>query len=159
MRWALQMAVFVLLILFFALQIPSAALFFRPRRMAAVQPSVAFVELDGATYASVMRQVRTADGARSLRNWNGGALMDSDVGVGALEAPLPLPEPLPLARARTRTTAPQGTSLPPFRPSLAPPSLAAPPLEPMRGDPIRPAAKADDELLDLDVFETLKERK
>jgi hypothetical protein len=29
----------------------------------------------------------------------------------------------------------------------------------MRGDPIRPAAKADDELLDLDGFETLKERK
>ena len=159
MRWAFQMAVFVLLILFFALQIPRAALSFRPRHVAAVPPAVALVELDGATYARVMRQVRTADGARSLRTWNGGTLMDADVGVGALEEPLPLPEPLPLARARARTAAPQGTPLPSLRPSLTPPSLAASPLTPLRGAPLRPAEKADDELLDLESFETLKERK
>ena len=159
MRWVFQIAVFALLLLFFALQIPRSALCFHPYRPAPAQPFVAFVELDDATCARVMRQVRSTDGSRPFRNWSEGLPMDSDVGVQALEDTLPLPEPLPLANGRARTPAPEGTPLRLIPPSLKPPSLAAPPLMPLRAYPVRAATKVDDELLDLDRFETLKERK
>ena len=159
MRWVIQIAVFALLLLFFALQIPKSALFFHPRRPVAVRPSVAFVELGDATYARVMRQLRSTDGTRPFRNWSEGMPMDSDVGVQALEEALPPPEPLPLTHGRARTPAPGGTPLQPLHPSLKPPTLAAPPLVPLRADTNRTATKVDDELLDLESLETLKERK
>ena len=159
MRWVVQIAIFALLLLFFALQIPKSALFFRPRRPVPVRPSVAFVELGDATYARVMRHLRSTDGTRPFRNWSEGLPMDSDVGVQALEEALPLPEPLPLANGRAQTPAPEGTPLQPLRPSLKPPTLAAPPLVPLRADTNRTATKVDDELLDLESLETLKERK
>ena len=159
MRWVIQIAVFALLLLFFALQIPKSALFFYPRRPVAVRPSVAFVELGDATYARVMRQLRSTDGTRPFRNWGEGLPMDSDFGVQALEEALPLPEPLPLAHGRARTPAPGGMPLQPLQPSLKPPTLAAPPLVSLRADANRTATKVDDELLDLESLETLKERK
>ena len=159
MRWVVQIAIFALLLLFFALQIPKSALFFRPRRPVPVRPSVAFVELGDATYARVMRHLRSTDGTRPFRNWSEGLPMDSDVGVQALEEALPLPEPLPLANGRAQTPAPEGTPLQPLRPSLKPPTLAAPPLVPLRADTNRTATKVDDDLLDLESLETLKERK
>ena len=159
MRWVVQITIFALLLLFFALQIPKSALFFRPRRPVPVRPSVAFVELGDATYARVMRHLRSTDGTRPFRNWSEGLPMDSDVGVQALEEALPLPEPLPLANGRAQTPAPEGTPLQPLRPSLKPPTLAAPPLVPLRAGSTRAAAKAHDDLLDLESLETLKERK
>ena len=159
MRWAIQITVFALLLLFFALQIPKSALFFHPRRPVAVRPSVAFVELGDATYARVMRQLRSTDGTRPFRNWSEGMPMDSDVGVQALEEALPPPEPLPLTHGRARTPAPGGTPFQPLHPSLKPPTLAAPPLVPLRADSNRTATKVDDDLLDLESLETLKERK
>ena len=154
MRWVIQITVFALLLLFFALQIPKSALFFHLCRPRTVRPSVAFVELGDATYARVMRQLRSTDGTRPFRNLNDGLPMDSDLDVQALEVALPLPEPLPLAKGRARTPAPEGTPLQPLHPSLKPPSLAAPPLVPLRADSSRTATKVDDE-----SFETLKERK
>ena len=159
MRWVIQITVFALLLLFFALQIPKSALFFHPRRPRPVRPSVAFVELGDATYARVMRQLRSTDGTRPFRNWSEGLPMDSDLDVQALEDSLPLPEPLPLAKGRARTPAPAGTPLQPLHPSLKPPTLAAPPLVPLRVDPSRTSTKVNDDLLDLESFETLKERK
>ena len=85
--------------------------------------------------------------------------MDSDLGVQALEEALPLPEPLPLTHGRARTPAPEGAPLQPLHPSLKPPSLAASPLVPLRADSNRTATKVDDDLLDLESLETLKERK
>lgn len=158
MRWVFQIAVLALLLLFFALQIPKSALFFHPRHPVSVRPSVAFVELGDATYARVMRQQRSTDGTRPFRNWSEGLPMDSDLGVQALEETLPLPEPLPLANGRARTPAPEGAPLQPLHPSLKPPSLAAPPLVPLRADSSRTATKVDDDLLDLESLETLKER-
>jgi len=159
MRWLIQITVFALLLLFFALQIPLSALFFHARRPVSVRPSVAFVELGDATYARVMRQLRSTDGTRPFRNWSEGLPMDSDVDVQALEEASPLPEPLPLAKGRARTPAPEGTPLQPLHPSLKPPSLAAPPLVPLRADSNRKVTKVDDDLLDLESLETLKERK
>ena len=159
MRWVVQITIFALLLLFFALQIPKSALFFHPHCPAPVRPSVAFVELGDATYARVMRQLRSTDGTRPFRNWSEGMPMDSDVGVQALEEALPPPEPLPLTHGRARTPAPGGTPLQPLHPSLKPPSLAAPPLVPLRADSSRTATKVDDDLLDLESLETLKERK
>ena len=60
---------------------------------------------------------------------------------------------------RARTPAPAGAPLQPLPPSLKPPSLAAPPLVPLRADSSRTATKVDDDLLDLESLETLKERK
>ena len=40
MRWVIQITVFALLLLFFALQIPKSALFFHPRHPVAVRPSL-----------------------------------------------------------------------------------------------------------------------
>ena len=159
MRWTIQITVFALLLLFFALQIPKSALFFHPRCPVSVRPAVAFVELGDATYARVMRQLRSTDGTRPFRNWSEGLPMDSDLGVQALEEALPLPEPLPLAHGRARTPAPGGMPLQPLQPSLKPPTLAAPPLVSLRADANRTATKVDDELLDLESLETLKERK
>ena len=159
MRWTIQITVFALLLLFFALQIPKSALFFLPRCPVSVRPAVAFVELGDATYARVMRQLRSTDGTRPFRNWSEGLPMDSDLGVQALEEALPLPEPLPLTHGPARTPAPEGTPLQPLQPSLKPPTLAAPPLGPLRADSNRTATKVDDELLDLESLETRKERK
>ena len=159
MRWTIQITVFALLLLFFALQIPKSALFFHPRCPVSVRPAVAFVELGDATYARVMRQLRSTDGTRPFRNWSEGVPLDSDLGVQALEEVLPLPEPLPLANGRARTPAPGGTPLQPLQSSLKPPTLAAPPLVPLRADANRTATKVDDDLLDLESLETLKERK
>ena len=159
MRWTIQITVFALLLLFFALQIPKSALFFHPRCPVSVRLAVAFVELGDATYARVMRQLRSTDGTRPFRNWSEGLPMDSDLGVQALEEPLPLPEPLPLTHGRARTPAPGGMPLQPLQPSLKPPTLAAPPLVPLRADINRTATKVDDDLLDLESLETLKERK
>ena len=158
MRWALQMAVLTLLILFFVLQIPRRALFFRPRRMEEPRPAVAFVELDGATYARVMRQMRMADGPGTFRR-RSDALAGGGDDLPALEENFSAPDPLPLEESFGRTPAPAAVSRPMPLPPLRPPSLAAPDIPATAPGAARPsAAPTAIELLDLEGFETLKEK-
>ena len=160
MRWAFQMTVFAALILLFALQIPRQALFFRPVNPPAIHPFAAFVDMDDATYDRVMRRVRLADWSQPFRNWRDG-LLDQMAGMSTLEDVPPPPAALSLAGTFAPAPAPRPSALSPLRPSLLPPSLAAPPLAPLPADDVKnvPAVRRMDELMDLDSIETLKERK
>ncbi len=152
------MVVFALLVLLFALQIPGSSIFFRPVRQAPAAPRTAFVTLSDAAYSKVMRQLRTADWSKPFRHGSDSAL-DQGPGVAGLDETLPPAEGLPLAEGFTPAPAPGVQPLPQLRPSLKPPSLAAP----MRTASPPPAkapdpGRKDAELLDLEAFETLKER-
>ena len=159
MRWALQMTAFALLLTMFALQIPRSAIFFRPSSPAPRAPKAALVILSDAAYAKVMRRMRTADWSKPFLRGSGSSL-DQGPDVSGLEETLPPPEGLPFASWFTPAPAPGLVPLPRMRPPLQPPSLAAPcdgPTSPYRSTP--PAFRPDPELLDLESFETLKERK
>ena len=158
-RWSCQMMVFALLVFFCSTQIPVASLFFRPRRILPRPPSVSFIELDGSAYSRVMRNVRMADASRPFSRWNDGMAMDHGIGANALDYSEPPPDPLPLSKAFSPMSAPAMSPLPSFAASLMPPTLAAPPLLPHSAETRDvPQKRMRDELLDLDGFETLKEK-
>ena len=158
-RWYVQMAVLAALIVVFGMQIPRSALFFKPVKTAPASTHAAFVTLDDATYVKLMRQVRTADLSVGARNWNEGS-MSLRSGPVALEDELPPPPELHLPESFTR--APEFSSpvlaMPP--PSLQPPTLSLPQLPPIpaAAPSARKPEKRTDPLLDIDSFESLKER-
>ena len=161
MRWALQMAVLAALVFAFALQMPKSALFFNPAAvMNTTTPRAAFVVLDDAAYARLIRQVRSAGTLGASHGWNEGA-MSLDPGAIALDDLPPTPPGLPLPEVFTASTAPAATESPRLTTSLQPESLAMPPQPPLpKKVTSAPAAKKrPDELLDLEGFESLKERK
>ena len=154
------MAVLATLIMVFALQIPKSALFFRPVTASPVVPHAAFVTLDDAAYASLMRQVRTADWPSASCNWHEGTM--SPAGEFVFEELPPLPRELALPEGFTRLRVPAVPQTPHFRPSLQPPSLAAespPPLPAAVDPPVQAKGEQEAELLDLENYESLKERK
>ncbi|MBR4652434.1 MAG: hypothetical protein IKO72_03670 [Kiritimatiellae bacterium] len=161
MRWFLQLAVFALLLLLFALQFPRSALFFRPVRVPPIVPSVSLVTLDAAAYARIMRMAHS-DLDNPFQAWQDGA-MDSGAGMFAIHETLPPPAALPLPVDFARSSLPP--AMPPARlvmplkpPTLAAPPSAPPPAQPPAAkpptEPVRPAA----DLLNLDDFDTLRER-
>ncbi len=158
-RWGVQMAVLAALIVVFGLQIPRSALFFRPAKSAPTVAHAAFVTLDDAAYLRLMRQVRTTEWSGGSLNWNAGA-MSLGAGSIALEDEPP-PPGLPLPESFAHARMPSSPALAPPVPSLQPPTLSLPQLPPI------PAAKQPsgqkpekrgDSLLDIDSFESLKER-
>ncbi len=159
MRWFVQMAVLAALVATFALQIPKSALFFKPVAMKTAAPRAAFVTMSDAAYARLMRQIRTVNWPGATRGWNDGTM---SLGAGAFvldDSPHPVPE-LPLPKAFTGQRDPVNVELPRLTSPLQPASLAMPPSPPT---PAKPAAapadeKRPDALLDLDNFESLKER-
>ena len=161
MRCVLQMAVLAGLIIVFAMQIPRSALFFRPADTRPFEPHAAFVELDDNAYANMMRRIRTADWPGASRGWSEGSMsLGADV-IAQEDAPPP-PEELELPETFTRPRLPVETALSIQLSSLKPKSFAMP-----APSPIPSAVPADEaktrkpaqELMDLDAFESLKERK
>lgn len=156
----MQMIVLAALIAIFAMQIPMSALFFRPVPVKEVVPGAAFVTLDDAAYARLMRQVRTVDWLGASRSWNEGRM---SIGTESfvLDDSLRFVPDLPLPDSFTARFIPEPAVLPQLRPSLKPASLAMPSLPPIKvGESVPPASeKRLDPLLDIDSFDSLKERK
>ena len=162
MKWAVQMAAMAAIVIAFAMQIPKSALFFRPVEVkeADSAPCAAFVTIDDAAYARLMRKVRTAGWPDAMRGWNEGSVSLGTWSLLMDDPPPPVPA-LPIPKAFTASPAPVQARLPPLRPPLKPPSLAMSPMPPLVQKAA--AAPADEkrpaDLLDLDGFESLKERK
>ena len=158
-RWYVQMAVLAALIVVFGMQIPRSALFFKPVKALPAPAHAAFVTLDDAAYVKLMRRVGTAESSVGSRNWNEGP-MSMKVGPVVLEDELQPPPELHLPESFTHAPAysPSVLSMP--SPSLKPPSLSLPPLPPVpaAAPSARKPEKKADPLLDIDSFESLKER-
>ena len=153
------MAVLAALIVVFGMQIPRSALFFKPVKIAPASAHAAFVTLDDAAYVKLMRQVRTAELSVGSRNWNEGS-MSLRSGPVALEDELPPPPELRLPESFTHASVSSSSVLAIPVPSLQPPTLSLPHLPPIpAAEPSaqKPEKKADP-LLDIDSFESLKER-
>ena len=159
MRWTVQIALLAGLFAFCLLQMPVGALFFTPRTASStVSVGAAFVELDEAIYQQMLRQAHELGWARRAQSW-----MD-EKGGGAearvLDDPMQPPDPLPLPAAFRRTmpvlSAP--SSRPPVA-SLRPASLAAPELTVLPASAAAPAGVVMDDILDLNSYESLQERK
>ena len=153
------MAILAALIAVFGLQIPRKALFFRPAKVVPAVARAAFVTLDDAAYIRLMRQVRTAELSAMPQGWNEGSV-SLGAGMVALEdkAPLPPELHLPDAFAYAHVPLPPSLSLP--LPPLQPPSLSLslPPLT-AKKFPAHESEKKADPLLDIESFESIKERK
>ena len=153
------MAVLAALIVVFGMQIPRSAIFFKPVKTASASAHAAFVTLDDATYVKLMRQVRTAELSVGSRNWNEGS-MSLRSGPVALEDELPPPPELHLPESFTHAPVTSSSVLAIPVPSLQPPTLSLPHLPPIPA--VAPSAqkpeKKVDPLLDIDSFESLKER-
>ena len=159
MRWTIQIALLAGLFAFCLMQLPVGALFFSPRTVSPTAPvGAAFVELDEAVYQQMLRQAHELGWSRRAQSW-----MD-EKGGGAearvLDDSVQPPEPLPLPAAFRRTM--PVLTAPPSRPpvaSLRPESLAAPELTALPASAVAPADVVVDDMLDLDSYETLQERK
>ena len=159
-RWIAQMAAFAALIAVFGLQIPGKALFFRPAKAVPAVARAAFVKLDDSAYIRLMRQARTAGLSAMPQGWNEGSV-SLGAGMVALEDSQPPPPELHLPDAFAYAHVPLPPSLLPSLPPLQPPSLALPPLPPLPA-PRRPAHESEekaDPLLDIESFESIRERK
>ncbi len=154
------MAVLAALIVVFGLQIPRSAIFFKPVKIAPAAAHAEFVTLDDAAYVRLMRQVRTAEWSGASRNWNEGT-MSLAVGPVALEDELPPAPELHLPETFTHVAMPPPPVSAPPAPSLQPPSLSLPqqPPIPATEPPADKTGQQADPLLDIDSFESLKERK
>lgn len=158
MRWTVQIALLAGLFAFCLLQIPVRALFFTPRAASPTVPvGAAFVELNEAVYRQMLRQAHELGWSRRAQGW-----MDEKGGaeVRVLDDPMQSPDPLPLPSAFRRTMpvllAPSASS--PIA-SLRPESLAAPELTVLPASAAAPAEVGVDDMLDLDSYESLQERK
>ena len=141
------MAILAALIAVFGLQIPRKALFFRPAKVVPAVARAAFVTLDDAAYIRLMRQVRTAELSAMPQGWNEGSV-SLGAGMVALEDKVPLPPELHLPDAFAYAHVPLPPSL----------SLSLPPLT-AKKFPAHESEKKADPLLDIESFESIKERK
>ena len=159
MRWTVQIAALVGLVAVFALQIPKSAIFFRPVATKESAPCAAFVTLDDAAYARLIRKVRAVNWPGSARGWKGGTMSLGTESFVLDDSPHPAPG-LPLPADFTDSRMSVDVRLRQLKPSLQPASLAMPLLPPIPAGSVPPVEKKRlDALLDIDSFESLKERK
>ena len=152
-----QLALVVAAFLLCAAQLPPAAFAFRPRPVPPPAAGAALTVLDEPHLTLLLRHVYEFSASRVPVAGLEEASFAAEAAIFAEDPPKPAPLAMPEGFTRAAYAWPAELPASPHA-ALRPPSLAARPLAVWPPPPPAPAAPADD-LLDLDTYETLHERK